>query len=64
MTSKAKEVTTLQAIANSKGWTFEALAVRWEVSPRQMSRIAAAGKQRDIDAAMGLPERKEGVSPV
>ncbi len=27
----------------------------WEVSPRQMSRIAAAGKQRDIDAVNGLP---------
>lgn len=59
MTGKSKVVTTLQAIANSKGWTFEALAVRWEVSSRQMSRIAAAGKQRDIDAAMGLPEKKE-----
>ncbi|EKN3347808.1 hypothetical protein O8E94_003137 [Yersinia ruckeri] len=51
-------MTALQAIANSKGWTFEALAVRWEVSPRQMSRIAAAGKQRDIDAANGLPDKK------
>ncbi|WP_041175622.1 MULTISPECIES: hypothetical protein [Yersinia pseudotuberculosis complex] len=57
MTSKTKVITKLQAIVNSKGWTFEALAVRWEVSPRQMSRIAAAGKQRDIDAAMGLPNK-------
>ena len=59
MTGKVKAITTLQAIANSKGWTFEALAVRWEVSPRQMSRIAAAGKQRDIDAVNGLPDRSE-----
>lgn len=59
MTSKAKVITKLQAIANSKGWTFEALANRWEVSPRQMSRIAAACKQRDIDAANGLPDKKE-----
>ncbi|EEC0182538.1 hypothetical protein ABO55_003503 [Salmonella enterica subsp. enterica] len=55
MTSKGKVITPIQAIANSKGWTFEALAARWEVSPRQMSRIAAAGKQRDIDAVNGLP---------
>ncbi|EKN4883139.1 hypothetical protein ACLIXB_003994 [Yersinia enterocolitica] len=58
MSSREGLVTALQAIANSKGWTFEALAVRWEVSPRQMSRIAAAGKQRDIDAANGLPDKK------
>lgn len=57
MTGKIKVITPLQAIANSKGWTFEELAKRWEVSPRQMSRIAAAGKQRDIDAANGLPEQ-------
>lgn len=56
MTSRAKMVTPLQAIANSKGWTFEALAKRWEVSPRQLSRIATAGKQRDIDAVNGLPD--------
>ncbi|TNV16080.1 hypothetical protein FH968_19755 [Buttiauxella sp. B2] len=55
MTSRRKKVTQIQEIANSKGWTFEELAHRWEVSPRQMSRIAAAAKQRDIDAANGLP---------
>jgi DNA-binding Xre family transcriptional regulator len=49
-------ITPLQAIANSKGWTFEALAKRWEVSPRQLSRIAAAGKRRDIDVVNGLPD--------
>lgn len=57
MTSKGDANTQLQAIANSKGWTFEELAKRWGVSPRQMSRIAAAGKPRDIDAANGLPDK-------
>lgn len=51
----SRKITELQLIANAKGWTFEALAARWEVSARQMSRIAAAGKVRDLDAARGLP---------
>ena len=59
MTSRAKLITPLQAIANSKGWTFEALAMRWEISPRQLTRIAAAGKQRDIDAVNGLPDKSK-----
>jgi DNA-binding Xre family transcriptional regulator len=53
-------ITPLQAIANSKGWTFEALAKRWEISPRQLTRIAAAGKLRDIDAVNGLPDKSKG----
>ncbi|WP_370059977.1 hypothetical protein [Neptunomonas phycophila] len=47
--------TRIQQIANDRGWTFEEIAKRWGISERQMSRVAAAGKQRDIDAVTGLP---------
>jgi len=57
MTTIKKDTTLIQSIANSKGWTFTELAKRWEVSPRQLSRIATANKQRDIDAATGLPDK-------
>lgn len=44
-------------IANSKGWTFEEIAKRWGKSERQLSRIAAAGDARDMDAVRGLPNK-------
>lgn len=47
--------TKIQKIANERGWTFEEIAKRWGISERQMSRVAASGKQRDIDAVTGLP---------
>lgn len=51
-------MTEFQKIARSKGWTFEAVAKRWGgLSERQMSRIAKANKQRDIDAVNGLPNK-------
>ena len=37
---------------------FEEIAKRWGKSERQISRIAAKGEQRDIDAVNGLPENK------
>ncbi|EKA5635954.1 hypothetical protein OKZ62_001858 [Vibrio navarrensis] len=55
MTGKA--VTQFQQIANSKGWTFEEVAKRWGKSERQLSRIAKAAAQRDMDAVNGLPEK-------
>lgn len=53
-----KKVTEFQMIANSKGWTFEEIAKRWGKSERQLSRIAAAGEVRDMDAVRGLPTNK------
>lgn len=52
-----KKVTEFQMIANSKGWTFEEIAKRWGKSERQLSRIAAAGDVRDMDAVRGLPNK-------
>ncbi len=48
--------TIFQQIANRKGWTFKAIGGRWDVSERQMTRIANSGKQRDIDSVHGLPD--------
>jgi hypothetical protein len=53
-----KKITHFQMIANSKGWTFDDIGRRWDVSERQMSRIASSGKQRDLDAVNGLPDKK------
>ncbi|MCU8056255.1 hypothetical protein L5L78_08575 [Shewanella sp. SM34] len=52
-----KLITEFQLIANSKGWTFEEIAKRWGKSERQLSRIAAAGEARDMDAVRGLPKK-------
>ena len=52
-----KVVTKFQRLANERGWTFKEISKRWGVSERQMSRIAEAGKQRDIDAVLGLPRK-------
>jgi DNA-binding Xre family transcriptional regulator len=53
-----KRITKIQEIANGKGWKFEDIAKRWGISERQMSRVASAGKQRDIDAINGMPDKK------
>lgn len=54
-----KNVTEFQRIANAKGWTLKEVGERWgQLSERQMSRIASAAKQRDIDAVNGLPKKK------
>lgn len=52
-----KPITEFQLIANLKGWTFEEIAKRWGKSERQLSRIAAAGEARDMDAVRGLPKK-------
>lgn len=52
-----KTITEFQRIANEKGWKFEDIAKRWGKSERQLSRIAKAGKQRDLDAVNGLPNK-------
>lgn len=51
--------TEFQRVANSRGWKFSELAERWGLSERQLSRIARAGKQRDIDAVNGLPNKQK-----
>lgn len=53
-----KKFTTFQGIVNYKGWTYTLLAERWNISVRQITRMAAQSKVRDIDAAYGLPFRK------
>ena len=52
-------MTIFQQIVNKKGWTFVEIGKRWGKSERQISRIASAGNQRDIDAAEGLPNLEE-----
>ncbi|NRD34646.1 hypothetical protein HQQ92_23300 [Shewanella sp. DC2-4] len=52
-----KIITEFQRIANAKGWKFEEIAKRWGKSERQLSRIAAAGERRDLDAVNGLPDK-------
>ncbi|MGL6262110.1 hypothetical protein [Vibrio sp. WXL210] len=58
-----KVITEFQRLANAKGWTFVEIGKRWGKSERQLSRIAKAGEQRDLDAVNGLPnknKRQEG----
>lgn len=57
MTGKA--VTQFRQIANSKGWTLVEIAKRWGKSERQLSRIAKAAEQRDMDAVNGLPDKNK-----
>lgn len=53
MTSKVNG--PFHQITRSKGWTLVEVGLRWGIKERQMSRIANAAKQRDLDAANGLP---------
>jgi hypothetical protein len=43
--------------AKSKGWQMQEVAERWGITPRQISRIAAAPKQIHWDALDGLPDK-------
>ncbi|HAS6096901.1 TPA: hypothetical protein I7256_20810 [Vibrio vulnificus] len=54
-----KVITEFQIIANSKGWTLAEIASRWGKSERQLSRIAKAAEQRDMDAVNGLPKKNK-----
>lgn len=54
MTSREK--TKFHEIAQKKGWLLEDIAKRWDISVRQMSRVANNPKRRDLDAVSGLPE--------
>ena len=60
--TRAKE-TAFHKIVRAKGWTLVEVGERWGVKERQMSRIANDCKQKDMDAAVGLPcklnEKKE-----
>lgn len=52
-----KNITEFQRIDNAKGWKFEDIAKRCGKSERQLSRIAKAGEQRDLEAVNGLPNK-------
>ncbi|MGR5096805.1 hypothetical protein [Vibrio sp. CyArs1] len=52
-----RNIAEFQRIANKKGWKFEDIAKRWGKSERQLSRIAKAGEQRDLDAVNGVPDK-------
>lgn len=43
--------------AKKKGYQMKEIARRWNVTPRRMSQIAAAPKDKDWDALKGLPEK-------
>lgn len=52
--TRSKE-TAFHKIVRAKGWTLVEVGERWGVKERQMSRIASDCKQKDLDAAAGLP---------
>lgn len=54
MSGRKKSI--FQQIVNRKGWKFEDVAKRWNISERQLSRISNSANIRDIDAANGLPQ--------
>ena len=49
--------TPFHKTAEKKGWQLKDIAERWGVTPRQLSRVANAPKQKDLDAVRGLPKR-------
>lgn len=51
-----RKTSAFKQVVNRKGWTLAAVGRRWGVSERQMSRVANSGRQRDTDAANGLPD--------
>jgi len=53
MTSIKK--TKFHKIVKDKGWRLIDVGNRWNISERQMSRIANNPTKKDIDAATGLP---------
>lgn len=44
--------------AEKKGWQLKEIAERWDVTPRQLSRVANSPKQKDLDAVTGLPKKR------
>lgn len=54
MTSRKK--TEFHQIAEAKGWLLEQIAERWDISVRQMSRVANNATRKDLDAVNGLPK--------
>lgn len=43
--------------ARAKGWLLVDLASRWNLTPRQLDRIAGTPKQVHLDALAGLSDR-------
>lgn len=50
--------TEFHLIAESKGYTLKEIGKRWDLSVRQMTRVAQEPKQRDLDAVNGIPKKK------
>lgn len=50
--------TEFHRIVRQKGWTLKQVGERWGVGVRQMTRIAQGGNIRDLDAANGLPDKR------
>ncbi|MDV0844421.1 MULTISPECIES: hypothetical protein [Gammaproteobacteria] len=62
MTSTSKANGPFHQIIRGKGWTLVEVGLRWGIKERQMSRIANSAKQRDLDAANGLPLNDKNAS--
>jgi hypothetical protein len=62
MTSTSKANGPFHQIIRGKGWTLVEVGLRWGFKERQMSRIANSAKQRDLDAANGLPLNDKNAS--
>lgn len=51
--------TKFHEVAKKKCWTLESIGERWDLSERQMSRIANGCSQRSLDAVNGLPYKMD-----
>lgn len=45
--------------AHAKGWTINALAERWGLTPQRLTQIGQNPTQRDWDALAGVPPREK-----
>ena|GEM_PF-2767579 len=57
-TNRRRKLKPFTEKAKAKGWKNKELAERWGVSPRQISNVSAAPKQKDWDALAGVPYKK------
>ena len=55
---RKNKFTEIYKVILEKGWTMEEVRLRWGISERQMTRVSQGAKQRDIDAANGLPQKE------
>jgi len=62
MTNVTIKQTAFHKIAEEKGFSLREIGDRWSLSMRQMTRIANAPRQRDLDAVNGLPPQNESTT--